>query len=95
MTDVIQQLLELSEQVSGEAAQPQAPGPAITMDTAINQDILQVSEGLSAQCQRSSDGESSAFFSPFHLVASSGKQRAECGPATGRHYIQRAAEPDQ
>lgn len=47
VTDVIQQLLELSEQVSGEAAQPQPPGPAIAMDTPINQDILQVSEGLS------------------------------------------------
>ncbi|CAG12844.1 unnamed protein product, partial [Tetraodon nigroviridis] len=41
VTDVIQQLLGLSEQVSGEAAQPQAPGPTIAMDTALNQDILQ------------------------------------------------------
>uniref|UniRef100_A0A3Q3H1V4 Zinc finger protein 236 n=1 Tax=Kryptolebias marmoratus TaxID=37003 RepID=A0A3Q3H1V4_KRYMA len=41
VTDVIQQLLELSEQVSGEAAQPQPPEPAIAMETAINQDILQ------------------------------------------------------
>lgn len=49
MTDVIQQLLELSEQVGGEVAQAQPPGPAIAMDTAINQDILQVSEGLSAR----------------------------------------------
>lgn len=52
MTDVIQQLLGLSEQVSGDTAQPQAPGPAIVMDTALNQDILQVSEGLSVQYQR-------------------------------------------
>lgn len=44
VTDVIQQLLELSEQVSGDPAQPQPPGPAIAMDAAINQDILQVSE---------------------------------------------------
>uniref|UniRef100_A0A3Q0S018 Zinc finger protein 236 n=1 Tax=Amphilophus citrinellus TaxID=61819 RepID=A0A3Q0S018_AMPCI len=43
VTDVIQQLLELSEQVSGETAQPQPPEPAIVMETAINQDILQVS----------------------------------------------------
>lgn len=43
VTDVIQQLLELSEQVSGDSAQPQPPGPAIAMDAAINQDILQVS----------------------------------------------------
>lgn len=43
VTDVIQQLLELSEQVSGETAQPQPPEPAIAMETAINQDILQVS----------------------------------------------------
>lgn len=43
VTDVIQQLLELSEQVSGEADQPQPPEPAIAMETAINQDILQVS----------------------------------------------------
>lgn len=45
VTDVIQQLLELSEQVSGETVQPQAPEPTIAMDTAINQDILQVSAG--------------------------------------------------
>lgn len=43
VTDVIQQLLELSEQVGGETAQPQPPEPAIAMETAINQDILQVS----------------------------------------------------
>ncbi|XP_028985325.1 zinc finger protein 236-like isoform X2 [Betta splendens] len=41
VTDVIQQLLELSEQVSGETAQPQVPEPTIAMETAINQDILQ------------------------------------------------------
>ncbi|KAF7669195.1 hypothetical protein LDENG_00228350 [Lucifuga dentata] len=41
VSDVIQQLLELSEQVSGETAQPQPPEPAITMETSINQDILQ------------------------------------------------------
>ncbi|XP_034729238.1 zinc finger protein 236-like [Etheostoma cragini] len=41
VTDVIQQLLELSEQVSGETVQPQPPEPAIAMETAINQDILQ------------------------------------------------------
>ena len=48
MTDVIQQLLELSEQVTGETSQPQPPEPAIAMETAINQDILQVSEGHSS-----------------------------------------------
>ena len=47
VTDVIQQLLELSEQVSGETAQPQPPEPAISMETAINQDILQVSKAHS------------------------------------------------
>ncbi|XP_061572310.1 zinc finger protein 236-like [Cololabis saira] len=41
VTDVIQQLLELSEQVNGETAQPQPPEPAVAMETAINQDILQ------------------------------------------------------
>ncbi|KAM3872736.1 zinc finger protein 236 [Diretmus argenteus] len=41
VTDVIQQLLELSEQVTGETAQSQPPEPAIAMETAINQDILQ------------------------------------------------------
>lgn len=45
VTDVIQQLLELSEQVTEETTQPQPPEPTITIDTAINQDILQVSEG--------------------------------------------------
>lgn len=44
VTDVIQQLLELSEQVSGETTQPQPPEPPIAMETAINQDILQVSQ---------------------------------------------------
>uniref|UniRef100_A0A3B4E3D5 C2H2-type domain-containing protein n=1 Tax=Pygocentrus nattereri TaxID=42514 RepID=A0A3B4E3D5_PYGNA len=42
VTDVIQQLLELSEQVTGDHAQAPPPGPTITMETAINQDILQV-----------------------------------------------------
>ncbi|XP_072316378.1 zinc finger protein 236-like isoform X1 [Eucyclogobius newberryi] len=41
VTDVIQQLLELSEQVSGETSQPQPPEPPIPIETAINQDILQ------------------------------------------------------
>lgn len=44
VTDVIQQLLELSEQVTGETSQPEPSEPAITIDTAINQDILQVSK---------------------------------------------------
>ena len=42
VTDVIQQLLELSEQVTGESTQTQPPVQAIAMETAINQDILQV-----------------------------------------------------
>ena len=42
VTDVIQQLLELSEQVTGDNAQAPPPGPTIAMETAINQDILQV-----------------------------------------------------
>lgn len=87
MTDVIQQLLELSEQVGGEVAQAQPPGPAIAMDTAINQDILQVSEGLSARVAKmvpSKLRQKQQFFPPLlSLVASSGKQRAERGPATG------------
>ncbi|XP_060730887.1 zinc finger protein 236-like [Tachysurus vachellii] len=41
VTDVIQQLLELSEQVTSDSAQAPPPGPTITMETAINQDILQ------------------------------------------------------
>lgn len=44
VTDVIQQLLELSEQVTEETTQPQPPEPSIAIDTAINQDILQASE---------------------------------------------------
>ncbi|KAK1790236.1 hypothetical protein P4O66_014157, partial [Electrophorus voltai] len=51
VTDVIQQLLELSEQVTGDSTQAPPPGPAITMDAAINQDILQQAlenSGLSA-----------------------------------------------
>uniref|UniRef100_A0A8C7LUE2 Zinc finger protein 236 n=1 Tax=Oncorhynchus mykiss TaxID=8022 RepID=A0A8C7LUE2_ONCMY len=46
VTDVIQQLLELSEQVTGEGNQSQPQEQTITMETAINQDILQNS-GLS------------------------------------------------
>ncbi|KAJ8354017.1 hypothetical protein SKAU_G00215840, partial [Synaphobranchus kaupii] len=41
VTDVIQQLLELSEQVTGESAQAPPSVPAISMETGINQDILQ------------------------------------------------------
>nr|XP_061789717.1 zinc finger protein 236-like [Nerophis lumbriciformis] len=41
VTDVIQQLLELSEQVNGEAALPQPPEPAVAIESAINPDILQ------------------------------------------------------
>lgn len=42
VTDVIQQLLELSEQVTGEGTQSQPQEQTITMETALNQDILQV-----------------------------------------------------
>ncbi|XP_076837436.1 zinc finger protein 236 isoform X2 [Brachyhypopomus gauderio] len=51
VADVIQQLLELSEQVTGDGTQAPPPGPAITMEAAINQDILQQAlenSGLSA-----------------------------------------------
>uniref|UniRef100_A0A4W3HPG4 Zinc finger protein 236 n=1 Tax=Callorhinchus milii TaxID=7868 RepID=A0A4W3HPG4_CALMI len=41
VTDVIQQLLELSEQVTGEGAQAQQPVQQITIEGSINQDILQ------------------------------------------------------
>ncbi|XP_029591855.1 zinc finger protein 236 isoform X2 [Salmo trutta] len=41
VTDVIQQLLELSEQVTGEGTQSQPQEQTITMETALNQDILQ------------------------------------------------------
>ncbi|XP_029536016.2 zinc finger protein 236-like isoform X3 [Oncorhynchus nerka] len=41
VTDVIQQLLELSEQVTGEGTQSQTQEQTITLETAINQDILQ------------------------------------------------------
>uniref|UniRef100_A0A3B4AUW8 C2H2-type domain-containing protein n=1 Tax=Periophthalmus magnuspinnatus TaxID=409849 RepID=A0A3B4AUW8_9GOBI len=41
VTDVMQQLLELSEQVSGETSQPPPAEPPISIETAINQDILQ------------------------------------------------------
>ncbi|KAK1173366.1 zinc finger protein 236-like isoform X1 [Acipenser oxyrinchus oxyrinchus] len=51
VTDVIQQLLELSEQVTGENPQAQQPAQSISMETGINQDILQQAlenSGLSA-----------------------------------------------
>nr|XP_006001466.1 PREDICTED: zinc finger protein 236 isoform X1 [Latimeria chalumnae] len=41
VTDVIQQLLELSEPVAGENAQSQQPVQQITIDSGINRDILQ------------------------------------------------------
>lgn len=40
VTDVIQQLLELSDHVTADGAQPPPPGQ--TIGAAINQDILQV-----------------------------------------------------
>lgn len=46
VSDVIQQLLELSEQVTSDSAQAPPPGPAIAIETAINQDILQVSQAV-------------------------------------------------
>uniref|UniRef100_A0A8C9TNU2 Zinc finger protein 236 n=1 Tax=Scleropages formosus TaxID=113540 RepID=A0A8C9TNU2_SCLFO len=42
VTDVIQQLLELSEQVTGESAQTQPAGQPMPMENSLNQDILQV-----------------------------------------------------
>lgn len=42
VTDVIQQLLELSDNVTADGAQAPPPGQAI--GTAINQDILQVTK---------------------------------------------------
>ncbi|MGH0152599.1 UNVERIFIED_CONTAM: hypothetical protein FKN15_073372 [Acipenser sinensis] len=51
VTDVIQQLLELSEQVTGENPQAQQPVQSISMEAGINQDILQQAlenSGLSA-----------------------------------------------
>ncbi|KAL0984694.1 hypothetical protein UPYG_G00145470 [Umbra pygmaea] len=59
VTDVIQQLLELSEQVTGEGNQTQAPEQTITMETAINPDILQQAlenSGLST-VQNQTDGQ--------------------------------------
>uniref|UniRef100_A0A8C3A9L9 Zinc finger protein 236 n=1 Tax=Cyclopterus lumpus TaxID=8103 RepID=A0A8C3A9L9_CYCLU len=58
VTDVIQQLLELSEQVSGETDQTQPPEPAIAMETAINQDILQVGKGHSPTLNKRDDKNS-------------------------------------
>lgn len=104
VTDVIQQLLELSEQVSGETAQPQPPEPTISMEAAINQDILQVSSiGASSESLLDDLNKktvvphfTSPHFDLFYVlffVASSGEQRAECGPATERCHIQRVTEP--
>ncbi|XP_046907292.1 zinc finger protein 236-like isoform X2 [Hypomesus transpacificus] len=61
VTDVIQQLLELSEQVAGESSQPQAQEQAITMETAINQDILQQAlENSGLSVVQSQSGQSHA-----------------------------------
>uniref|UniRef100_H2V6B4 Zinc finger protein 236 n=1 Tax=Takifugu rubripes TaxID=31033 RepID=H2V6B4_TAKRU len=93
VTDVIQQLLELSEQVSGDSAQPQPPGPAIAMDAAINQDILQQAlenSGLSVvQPQgdtasrepqnQTSDGSTLESKKLFDLLSPSGLIREENG----------------
>ncbi|XP_030637946.1 zinc finger protein 236 [Chanos chanos] len=51
VTDVIQQLLELSEPVAGEGPQSQTPVQTMTLEPGINQDILQQAlenSGLSA-----------------------------------------------
>ncbi|XP_039592540.1 zinc finger protein 236-like isoform X1 [Polypterus senegalus] len=51
VTDVIQQLLELSEQVTGENGHTQHPEATISMEAGLNQDILQQAlenSGLSA-----------------------------------------------
>lgn len=42
MTDVIQQLLELSEPGPAEPPQPPQPGQQLSITVGINQDILQV-----------------------------------------------------
>lgn len=85
MTDVIQQLLGLSEQVGGDAAQPQAPGPAIAMDTALNQDILQVSGGTLGSISKICEVKTgkAAVCLVLLSAASAGKQRLECGAAAG------------
>ncbi|XP_066507917.1 zinc finger protein 236-like [Hoplias malabaricus] len=66
VTDVIQQLLELSEHVTSENTQAPPPGPTIAMETAINQDILQQAlenSGLSA-IPVQSDSQNSAGSRP-------------------------------
>ncbi|XP_068425075.1 zinc finger protein 236-like isoform X2 [Clinocottus analis] len=80
VTDVIQQLLELSEQVSGETDQPQPPEPAIAMETAINQDILQQAlenSGLSV-VQPQSDGTSRDSQTLTTAAAAGESKKAQC-----------------
>lgn len=89
VTDVIQQLLELSEQVTEETSQPQPPEPPITIDTAINQDILQVSErcALVVVFKTVQNLQTKLIFNGVLIrsvsVASFRKQRAECCAAAG------------
>ncbi|XP_067888593.1 zinc finger protein 236-like isoform X3 [Heterodontus francisci] len=69
VTDVIQQLLELSEQVTGEGTQSQQPVQQITIEGSINQDILQQAlenSGLTTipiQAHQSEPGQSRASLS--------------------------------
>uniref|UniRef100_A0A668AVE7 Zinc finger protein 236 n=1 Tax=Myripristis murdjan TaxID=586833 RepID=A0A668AVE7_9TELE len=86
VTDVIQQLLELSEQVTGETTQSQPPEPAIAMETAINQDILQQAlenSGLSV-VQSQSNGTPRQSQSTEGATADSKKVPGQDKPAKER-----------
>ncbi|XP_068586146.1 zinc finger protein 236-like [Cebidichthys violaceus] len=82
VTDVIQQLLELSEQVSGDTDQPQPPEPAIAMETALNQDILQQAlenSGLSV-VQPQSDAASRESQNQNNNDGAAGESKKAHGP---------------
>ncbi|XP_022528889.2 zinc finger protein 236 isoform X1 [Astyanax mexicanus] len=94
VTDVIQQLLELSEQVTNDSTQAPPPGPTITMETAINQDILQQAlenSGLSA-IPVQSDTQSSAGSRPDPAVpvpATGGSSTPSQKPATTHKVLKK------
>ncbi|XP_038666192.1 zinc finger protein 236-like isoform X2 [Scyliorhinus canicula] len=90
VTDVIQQLLELSEQVTGEGTQSQQPAQQITIEGSINQDILQQAlenSGLTSipiQAHQSDSGQPRASLS---------RSQSQDGQTTPLQQAQPSAPP--
>ncbi|XP_048848469.1 zinc finger protein 236-like isoform X2 [Brienomyrus brachyistius] len=85
VTDVIQQLLDLSEPVAGEGPQVQCTQQPLPMDAALNQDILQQAlenSGLSA-IPVQSHTQNGTVSRPTPATQSQGSESATAGPSAG------------